>query len=69
MHQLLFLLQKMADNLFRKFIIRFVLNRGEELENCVGYFLFFTFFIQRASLRKNYASSFEIYSDEVPLGL
>ena len=66
MHQLLFLLQKMADNFFRKFIID--LSSIELRSLKIAYFLFLKFSIQRANLRMN-ASSFEIYSDEVLLGL
>ena len=55
----------MADNFFRKFIIRFVLNRGEEFEHCV---LFILHVLHSEGQFTVYASCFEIYSDKVPLG-
>ena len=55
----------MADNFFRKFIIRFVLNRGEEFEHCV---LFILHILHPEGQFTGNASSFEIYSDKVPLG-
>ena len=59
-----FLVAKNGRQFFRKFVIRFVLNRGGEFEHCV---LFILHILRPEVQFTEERFSFEIYSDKVPL--